>query len=609
MKNKKQIVLCAQTGDAQAFQKLVRDHYVVALDQACRYLNDFHLAEDAIQDAFVYAYLNVSQLQSPEAFSGWLRRIVAGCCNRLRRRKQLPLVALDDALDLVSSMPEPDAVFEARDIRHQIQDAIRNLPAHERPVVTLFYIGGFSQKEIAALLDVPLSTANSRLHTSRQRLKRELMMAKSVVYQKSNKKQKLEVPALLIPVFPLPKGFVDSETYLRHVAQNGLHERYTNVNEVLQHRLDCEIALIVQRGWTDYFLIFQDLVGYAFRNDICIGPGRGSVSGSLLAYVLGITDVDPLKFGLIFERFLNAELSTVPDIDLDVDPERREELFDYLGERHAGSCVSRVISFGGDQSLGAIHKTASVILLAKDQMHRLPMVETQNGVMLVQIDERTCADVGLMKIDLLGLKTLTSLGKAVGRIREQHANFELSQIPLDDPKTLDMFAQGDTADLFLFKSDKMRGYLKNLQPNSFEDLIHLYAVYTQTPERVSDFINRKNGMLQDEISKFVWDDVLKETGGLFVYQEQLMTIAHLTAGYTYTQADCLRRTLNKDDTSMRDDFLKGCAKNNIERMAAEKCYNMLKDNTKWLFNKSHAVAYVLIAYRLVYLRTHYSEYF
>lgn len=609
MKNKKQTVLCVQAGDVEAFNALMRDHYVVALDQACRYLGDFHLAEDAVQDAFVYVYLNVSQLREPEAFSGWLRRIVAGCCNRLRRGKQLPVVALDDAMDLASLMPQPDVVFEALEIREQIQNAIRNLPERERPVVTLFYIGGFSQKEIAALLDVPLSTANSRLHTSRQRLKRELVMEKTVAYRKIDRNQKLEVPSLLTPTFPVPEGFVDSETYLRHLAQSGLAARCSNVSDVVQQRLDFEIALIVQRGWVDYFLIFQDLVGYARCHGICVGPGRGSVSDSLLAYTLGITDVDPLRFGLIFERFLNPELSTVPDIDLDVDPERREELFDYLGERYNESCVSRVIPFGGDQSLDVIHTTASVILLANDQAHRLPMVETKNGVMLSQIDEKTCADIGLVKIDLLGLKALTLIYEMVCHIREQNVHFDLSKIALDDAKTLDFFAKGDTADLFLFQSEEMRGYLQNLKPRCFEDLVHLYTIYAQTPERVCDFIDCKKGVKKRRVFKFGWDDVLEETCGLFVYQEQLMEAAHVIAGFSYAQADCLRRALNKDDAGVRGDFLSGCEKNDIERKVAEQYYDVLGRNAKRLLNKSHVVAYVLIAYRLAYLKAHYPEYF
>lgn len=609
MKNKKHLVIRAQAGDVEAFNALVRSHYTGVLDQACRYLGDFHLAEDAVQDAFVYAYLNVSKLREPEAFSGWLRRIVAGCCNRLRRGKHLPVVSLDVAQDVVSLIPDPDENFEARDIRKQIQNAILRLPERERPMVTLFYVGDYSQKEIAALLDVPLSTANSRLYTSRQRLRQELMMEKPSEQRQINKKRKFEMPSLFVPIFPVPNEITDSEAYLRQIAQDGLVRRYVNVSDVVQQRLDFEIDVIVARGCVDYFLIFQDLIDYARRVGICIGPGRGPVSSSLLAYVLGITDVDPLQYHLIFERFLNPEYSTVPDIDLDVDPERREELFDYLVERYPEALVSRVVPFGFDQSLDVVNKTASVILLAQDQAHRLPTVKSKDGIRLSQIDEATCAAAGLMKVDLLGLKELTSIGRIVHQIRDKESDFDLSKIPMDDVQTMGLFAEGNTSDIFLFDGEEMQRHLRNFQPNCFADLVHLYAIYSKTPERVLSFIDSRKDRAFFEDSPSVWGTVLDETCGLWVYQEQFMEAARCMAGFTYAQADRLRRALNKGDVGMREGFLKGCVKHGIERKAAEQYYDVLKRQVKQLFNQSHAVTYVLIAYRLAYLKTHYPEYF
>lgn len=449
-------------------------------------------------------------------------------------------------------------------------------------------------------------------------------------------------------------------------------------------RLSNEIKLIQDMGFSGYFLIVADFINYAKNNDIPVGPGRGSAAGSLAAYCLGITDIDPIKYNLLFERFLNPERKSMPDIDVDFCTQGRDQVIAYVSNKYGKDSVAQIITFGrmqakavvrdvarvmgfpyadADQiaklipdalkmtldkaikdeprlkemmesssevkdliltakSLEGITRHASthaagVVISDKPLVERLPLYKGPNDETLTQFDMTWVEKIGLVKFDFLGLKTLTVLDRAVKLIREtQKPDFDINTIAFDDSETFEMLSKGDTLAVFQLESSGMREVLTKFKPSVFEDLIAILALYRPGPLEsgmVDDFINRKHGRTPIEYPLEQLESILKETYGVIVYQEQVMSIAKELADYSLGEADLLRRAMGKKKASemaeQKSRFEKGAAKNRIDPEKASYIFDLMEKFAGYGFNKSHSAAYAMITYQTAYLKCHYPSEF
>ncbi len=482
---------------------------------------------------------------------------------------------------------------------------------------------------------------------------------------------------LHVPKFKTPKG-VDSYQYLYQKCVDGLVSRYGNKNHI--DKLEYELSVISKMQFVDYFLIVSDFVNYAKRNDIAVGPGRGSATGSLVSYCLGITDIDPIKYGLIFERFLNPGRVSMPDIDIDFCVERRSEVLTYIIARYGIESVSQIIAFGTLAARAAIKDVGRVLEIPyatidsvskhfssksvttirsaldtdddlqnrydnNDDIRRLidtamavegfarhssthaagvvitdgpitdfvPLAKNDDFV-VTQYQKNEIDQLGLLKIDLLGLRNITVIDKTVKLIKKDEPSFDLNSIPENDIKTFDIISQGNTLGVFQLESAGMRKLLANLKPNSIDDIIAAVSLYRPGPmDSIPTFLyNRQNP------SKIVYktpllEPILKDTFGCIVYQEQVMEIARTLAGYSYEQADILRAAMSKKKIDImqaeRKKFIDGCRLNNISKNIAQTVFDDMSEFAKYGFNKSHAAGYAVIAYRTAYLKANYPAYF
>ncbi len=451
-----------------------------------------------------------------------------------------------------------------------------------------------------------------------------------------------------------------------------------------RNRLSTEIKLIQDMGFSGYFLIVADFIKYAKSHDIPVGPGRGSAAGSLAAYCLGITDIDPIKYNLLFERFLNPERKSMPDIDVDFCTQGRDRVIEYVSGKYGKDCVAQIITFGrmqakavvrdvarvlgfpyadADQiaklipdalkmtlekatkdeprlkemmdnssevkdliltakSLEGITRHASthaagVVISDKPLVERLPLYKGQNDETLTQFDMTWVEKIGLVKFDFLGLKTLTVLDRAIKLIREtQQHDFDINTIPYDDTTTFEMLSRGDTLAIFQLESSGMREVLTKFRPSVFEDLIAILALYRPGPLEsgmVDDFINRKHGRTPIEYPLEQLESILKETYGVIVYQEQVMSIAKELADYSLGEADLLRRAMGKKKAAemaeQKSRFEKGAAKNRIDPEKAAYIFDLMEKFAGYGFNKSHSAAYAMITYQTAYLKAHFPSEF
>ncbi len=454
--------------------------------------------------------------------------------------------------------------------------------------------------------------------------------------------------------------------------------------DIYRKRLETEIKLIQDMGFSGYFLIVADFISYAKGNEIPVGPGRGSAAGSLAAYSLGITDIDPIQYNLLFERFLNPERKSMPDIDVDFCTQGRDRVIEYVSNKYGKDNVAQIITFGrmqakavvrdvarvlgfpyaeADQiaklipdalkmtlekaikdeprlkemmdksaevndlimtakSLEGITRHASthaagVVISDKPLVESLPLYKGQNDETLTQFDMTWVEKIGLVKFDFLGLKTLTVLDRAVRLIREsQEKDFDINSIAFADPKTFEMLSRGDTLAIFQLESSGMREVLTKFKPSVFEDLIAILALYRPGPLEsgmVDDFINRKHGKTPIEYPLEQLEPILKETYGVIVYQEQVMSIAKELADYSLGEADLLRRAMGKKKASemaeQKSRFEKGAAKNKIDPEKATHIFELMEKFAGYGFNKSHSAAYAMITYQTAYLKAHYPSEF
>lgn len=498
-----------------------------------------------------------------------------------------------------------------------------------------------------------------------------------------------------LPDFDVPPGFT-TDTYFEHTVRQGFAERKHRWEAMLgrgelrrtldeyETRLQYEIDMIKKMKYAGYFLIVWDFIRYARDHQIPVGPGRGSAAGSLVAYCMRITDVDPLHFDLYFERFLNPERVTLPDIDIDFCERRRGEVIQYVTQKYGRENVAQIITFGTMKAkavvrdvgrvmefpISEVDKVAKLIpatldmtldkaieevpaladLEKKDERVRellkvarrlegmtrhasvhaagvviaprpvvefAPLYRSQKDEITTQWAMKEVERVGLLKMDFLGLSTLTLLDDAVKHIKETTGDdIDLDHLPLDDAKTYQLFSNGQTHGVFQFESSGMRETLRKAKPQCLEDLIALNALYRPGPLRggvVDDYINRKHGRTEIKYETPAMEPSLKETYGVIAYQEQVMRLASDLAGFTLGQADELRRAMGKKDekkmAATRDRFMSGCAERGISEKKANKIFQFIEFFAGYGFNKSHSTTYALLAYQTGYLKANYPQHF
>ncbi len=488
-----------------------------------------------------------------------------------------------------------------------------------------------------------------------------------------------------LPVFEVPDSH-NEETYLRSWCLEGLErkygQKYEEIDQEKKDRLDFELSVINNMGWPSYFLIVADFVVWAKKREIVVGPGRGSAAGSFVSYLLGITNIDPLKYGLLFERFLNPERVSMPDIDLDFADTRRDEVIDYVEKKYGKDKVSQIITFGTMAARAAARDVGRVLGYSYDYCDKLakmiPMFskvedalrdveelkEIYNkdpyakqlleytkkiegvarhasthacGVLITknpltdytplqyasssdksivsQYSLHPVEDLGLLKMDFLGLKNLTIIESAINIIKKTKGDVvDVDQIPLDDQKTLELFQKGKTTGVFQFESSGMKRYLKELMPSQFEDVIAMVALYRPGPmEWIPDYIKGKHGKKEISYLHPKLKPILDKTYGVALYQEQVMKMAQELAGFSMGEADILRKAVGKKIPELlaeqKEKFIEGCVKNGINKDLAEKIFSFIEPFAGYGFNRSHAACYALIGYQTAYLKAHWPAEF
>jgi DNA polymerase-3 subunit alpha len=492
-----------------------------------------------------------------------------------------------------------------------------------------------------------------------------------------------------IPRIAVPAGET-AEGYLEKLARQGLERRLSRYEHerdfkdrafCYKARLEEELKIIKSMGYPGYFLIVYDFIRYAKSHQIPVGPGRGSAAGSLVAYALNITDLDPIEYGLIFERFLNpGRKSSMPDVDVDFCMEGRDGVIQYVSEKYGKENVAQIITFGKMQAKAVVRDVgrvlgipyaevdriaklipnkiditleqavsqeaalreaiakdtriatlfeiagsleglarhasthaAGVVIANKPLMEYLPLQRGQNGEVVTQYAMKQVEAIGLVKFDFLGLKTLTVVDQTIQMIEKNRGvKMELPEIPLDDPEVYALLGAGSNLGIFQLESSGMRDLLIKLKPQSFKDIIALVALYRPGPldsGMVGEFIKRKHGQESIRYEHPALEEILKDTYGVIVYQEQVMRIASAMASFSLEDADNLRRAMSKKDAlemeRQKEKFLEGARKNRISAKKAEKIFEQMETFGRYGFNKSHSAAYALLAYQTAYLKTHY----
>ncbi len=488
----------------------------------------------------------------------------------------------------------------------------------------------------------------------------------------------LTLNKILLPEFSLPEGETDSNVYLRRLVMEKLSGRFPEADAKVIERLEYELGVIEKTGFADYFLIVQDMVNWAKERGIVVGPGRGSAAGSLVSYILNITDVNPLKYDLLFERFLNAERIAMPDIDIDFTDIRRDEVFAYVRQKYGEDKVAQIITFGTmaaraavrdagralgmayslcdqlaklipfnqhlDEALEKINELKEIydnnpdakkiidaarhlegvvrhasvhacgIVITKEPLtNYLPLQRAPQNpdIVITQFEMYSIEDLGLLKMDLLGLKNLSIIEEAVRLIKEiRGEEINISQIPLDDKKSFKLLQAGDTTAVFQLESSGMRRYLKELKPNEFEDIIAMVSLYRPGPiELIPSFIKRKYGKEKINYLHPKLKPILENTYGIGIYQEQMMRIARDLAGFTLSEADTLRKAIGKKIKvlldAQKEKVIKGMLNNGIEEKIAKAIWELFPPFARYGFNRSHAACYALIGYQTAYLKAHY----
>ncbi|MCB0482244.1 MAG: DNA polymerase III subunit alpha [Flavobacteriales bacterium] len=503
---------------------------------------------------------------------------------------------------------------------------------------------------------------------------------------------------ILLPKFGLPEGFEDENDYLRHLTYEGAKTRYPVMTDEIRDRLDFELKIVKEMGFPGYFLIVQDFTSQARKMGVSVGPGRGSAAGSAIAYCVGVTNIDPIKYKLLFERFLNPDRVSMPDIDIDFDDEGRGAIIDWVVEKYGYKQVAQIVTYGtmaaksaikdvgrvmdvplievnaitksfpdnlsaslagileekginpglkeklnsdqvkaanefrekafskgviGDLIMqakileGSVRNTGThacgVIIAPDDLTNYIPVSTSKDSALLItQFDNKVVESAGLLKMDFLGLKTLTVIKHAIQLIKDRHGiEIDIDTIPLDDIKTFELYQRGETNGTFQFESPGMQKHLRNLKPTDIEDLIAMNALYRPGPLQFIDlFIKRKHGKEPTEFPHPLLEPILKDTYGIMVYQEQIMQTAQIIGGFSLGQADLLRRAMGKKKMdvmqSQKKVFAEGALKlHQMEEGKANEIFDVMLKFAEYGFNRSHSAAYSVVAFQTAYLKANY----
>ncbi|MDZ7773738.1 MAG: DNA polymerase III subunit alpha [Balneolaceae bacterium] len=495
---------------------------------------------------------------------------------------------------------------------------------------------------------------------------------------------------LLLPHYSIPERFDSMDAYLRHLTYEGAKKRYGEVSQDLHERIEQELAIISEMDFSGYFLIVQDFTTEARRRGVFVGPGRGSAAGSVVAYCLGIINIDPMAYDLLFERFLNPERVSPPDIDIDFDDTGRQEVIDYVVEEYGRRNVAQIVTYGTMKAKTAIRDVGRVLGVPLQEVNRIaklfpdrPGVDTfdkvldksenpdtagqiadlfedadpqvakmmryartlegsvrQSGIhaagviiapgriddyvpvalskdkeLITQYDGPNAEMCGLLKMDFLGLKTLSILKTAIKYVERNYGrHYELDEIPFDDETTFELYQKANTVGTFQFESDGMRRYLKQLKPSSLDDLIAMNALYRPGPMKfIPEYIDRKHGRSEVSYPHPDLEKLLRPTYGIMIYQEQIMKAAQIIAGYSLGEADLLRRAMGKKKTKVMDEqreiFVEKALSNGVKESKAREIFDMMAEFANYGFNKSHSAAYSVVAYQTAFFKANYpAEY-
>lgn len=570
----------------------------------------------------------------------------------------IPLIATND----VHYLKKEDA--EAQDILLCLQNK-KKITDTDR--MSMIGCGDYSMRSnaemIEAFKDVPEAIANT------------LKIAQMCNLE-------IDLGNVQLPYFHVPDGY-DGNSYLKYKCELGLKLRYPDLDlnsdeaKRILERMNYELSVVEKMGWPDYFLIVADFVNWAKDNGVVVGPGRGSAAGSLVCYLTGITNLDPLKYDLLFERFLNPERISMPDIDMDFSDVRRNDVLNYVSNKYGEDHVSQIITFGTMAARAAVRDVGRVLdypydfcdSLAKDipmftkleeaiktvpelkekynenpdakrvldyalrlegvarhhSTHACGVLITKNPLtdytpiqyasssdktIVSQYSAHPIEDLGLLKMDFLGLKNLTIIEAALKIIKNTRGlKINIDEIPMDDKATYELFQNGETTGVFQFESSGMKRYLRDLKPTEFEDIIAMVALYRPGPmEWIPDYIVGKRGDKKVNYLHPKLEPILKKTYGVAIYQEQVMQIARDLAGFSMGQADVLRKAMGKKIASLlaeqKEKFIDGCVKNGIYKELAEKVFSFIEPFAGYGFNRSHAACYALIGYQTAYLKAH-----
>ena len=484
-----------------------------------------------------------------------------------------------------------------------------------------------------------------------------------------------------LPNFPIPSASStqDVDEYLKLLTEEGALSLYGDLSPDIKGRIDHELKVIKNMGFAGYFLITADFVKYAKDSNIPVGPGRGSAAGSIVSYALGITSIDPLKHNLLFERFLNPDRISMPDIDIDFCIERRGEVINYIKDQYGENSVTQIITFGkmkakqvvrdvgrvmgysfsdvdkiakaipnelnitlekaleknpelqkmaegeyeelmnhskvleGMNRHASIH-AAGVVIAPGELTDYVPLYKSSTDDITSQYDMKGLEDLGLLKMDFLGLRNLTVIDKTIKLIEKKGKAVDLEKLEFNNNDVYKLFSKGHTIGVFQFESSGMREYLKKLKPSVIEDLIAMNALYRPGPmQNIDDFISRKHGRKKIVYPHPLMEPILKETYGIIVYQEQVMQIAHEIAGFTLAEADIMRRAMGKKIKALMEDlaikFVKGAENKGIKNKKAEEIFSLIEKFAQYGFNKSHSTAYAYVAYQTAWLKVHYPAEF
>ena len=506
---------------------------------------------------------------------------------------------------------------------------------------------------------------------------------------------------VLLPAFPLPEAFKTQIDYLRHLTYEGAKKRYGTITSSIKERLDFELSVIEKTGYPGYFLIVQDFTTKAREMGVSVGPGRGSAAGSAVSYCIGITNIDPIKYDLLFERFLNPERISMPDIDIDFDDEGRQKVIDYVIEQYGQNQVAQIVTYGTmaakmslrdvgrvmDIPLSEVDKVAKtfpvhlkatlnkvladgdinpklkgvlnseekerayqfrklaeqpdkigemirnakklegsirntgihacgVVITPGDITNYVPVkAEKDTGMLVTQFDNSVAEDAGLLKMDFLGLKTLTIIRDAVRMVKENYGiEIDPEELPLDDQKTYELFQRGETIGIFQYESAGMQKYMKELVPSEFADLIAMNALYRPGPlEYIPEFIDRKHGRKPVEYDLPAMEEYLSETQGICVYQEQVMLLSQKLANFSKGEADMLRKGMGKKKKKVIDalypKFIEGGEANGHPKDKLDKIWKDWEAFASYAFNKSHSTCYAFVAFQTAYFKAHYPAEF